>query len=408
MEKIYKRVVEVKKIKVLRIINRFNIGGPTYNAAYLTRYLSDDFETLLVGGAKYEEEESSEFILDKLGLEAIVIPEMQRSINRKNDTIAYKKIKKIIAEFKPDIVHTHASKAGFLGRMAAKKMNVPVVVHTFHGHVFHSYFGALKTKFYKNLERYLSKKSTKIIAISEIQKDELSLTHKICDKDKIEVVPLGFDLSRFQEDMEGKRSSFRAEYQLDEDEVAIGIIGRLVDIKNHQMFLNVVSKVLKETTQNVRFFIIGDGEEKDRLKQLCDELDLESTEWNKNKKKCHVTFTSWIKNIDWANAGLDVISLTSLNEGTPVSLIEAQACNKPIVTTNVGGVKNVTIENQTAFITEVGEEIKFSALLLKLIEDKSLREEMGNRGYPFVENRFSYIRLVRDVEELYKRLLINN
>ncbi len=400
--------MEVKKIKVLRIINRFNIGGPTYNAAYLTRYLSDDFETLLVGGAKYEEEESSEFILDKLGLEAIVIPEMQRSINRKNDTIAYKKIKKIIAEFKPDIVHTHASKAGFLGRMAAKKMNVPVVVHTFHGHVFHSYFGALKTKFYKNLERYLSKKSTKIIAISEIQKDELSLTHKICDKDKIEVVPLGFDLSRFQEDMEGKRSSFRAEYQLDEDEVAIGIIGRLVDIKNHQMFLNVVSKVLKETTQNVRFFIIGDGEEKDRLKQLCDELDLESTEWNKNKKKCHVTFTSWIKNIDWANAGLDVISLTSLNEGTPVSLIEAQACNKPIVTTNVGGVKNVTIENQTAFITEVGEEIKFSALLLKLIEDKSLREEMGNRGYPFVENRFSYIRLVRDVEELYKRLLINN
>ena len=154
-----------KKIKVLRIINRFNLGGPTFNAAYLTKYLGPEFETLLIGGLKYEEEESSEFILEKLGIKPVVIPEMKRSISFKNDRIAYQKIKKIIKEYQPDIVHTHASKAGTLGRLAAAKCKVPVIIHTFHGHVFHSYFGKTKTLFYKTIERLLAKKSTKIIII---------------------------------------------------------------------------------------------------------------------------------------------------------------------------------------------------------------------------------------------------
>jgi glycosyltransferase involved in cell wall biosynthesis len=394
-----------KKIKVLRIINRFNLGGPTYNAAYLTKYLSDDFETLLVGGEKYEEEESSAFILDKLGLKPIVIPEMQRSINRKNDRIAYKKIKDIIKEFQPDVVHTHASKAGTLGRLAANKMKVPVVVHTFHGHVFHSYFGKAKTTFYKNIERYLAKKSTKIIAISEIQKNELSLKHKICKPEKIEIVPLGFDLSRFQENIEEKRKSFREKYKIAEDEIAIGIIGRLVAIKNHKMFLDVVANIMAKTTKKVRFFIIGDGEEKESLKNYCTQFNLAFTEWNDENKVATITFTSWLKDIDWVNAGLDIITLTSLNEGTPVSLIEAQASNKPIVTTNVGGVKNVTLENKTAFISEVDEVEDFSHKLLQLIEDDKIRTDMGEKGWDFVKEKFSYQRLTNDVEKLYMDLL---
>jgi glycosyltransferase involved in cell wall biosynthesis len=394
-----------KKIKVLRIINRFNLGGPTYNAAYLTKYLSDDFETLLVGGEKYEEEESSEFILEKLGLKPIVIPEMQRSINRKNDRIAYKKIKDIIKEFQPDIVHTHASKAGTLGRLAASKMKVPVIVHTFHGHVFHSYFGKAKTTFYKNIERYLAKKSSKIIAISDIQKNELGLEHKICKLDKIEVVQLGFDLSRFQEDIDEKRISFRNEYQVSEDEVAIGIIGRLVSIKNHKMFIDVVASVLESTTKKVRFFIVGDGEEKEAIKSYCSNLNIGFTEWNGHKKIVPVTFTSWIKNIDWLNAGLDIIVLTSLNEGTPVSLIEAQASNKPIVTTNVGGVKNITLENKTAYISEVNDINDFTQKLSFLIESENDRIKMGEKGWGFVNEKFSYERLTKDIEILYRDLL---
>lgn len=394
-----------KKIKVLRIINRFNLGGPTYNAAYLTKYLSDDFETLLVGGEKYEEEESSEFILEKLGLKPIIIPEMQRSINRKNDRIAYKKIKDIIKDFQPDIVHTHASKAGTLGRFAASKMKVPVIVHTFHGHVFHSYFGKAKTTFYKNIERYLAKKSDKIIAISELQKDELSIEHKVCKPEKIEIVPLGFDLSRFQENIEEKRVSFRKEYKITEDEIAIGIVGRLVAIKNHKMFLDVVANIVAKATKKVRFFIIGDGEEKENIKAYSLQLDIDFTEWSVSKKTATITFTSWIKNIDWANAGLDIIVLTSLNEGTPVSLIEAQASNKPIVTTNVGGVKNVTLENKTAFVSEVDDVEDFTEKLLILIDNDDIRNEMGTKGWTFVKEKYSYDRLVKDVENLYFNLL---
>ena len=195
-----------KKIKVLRIINRFNIGGPTYNATFLTNFLSDDFETLLIGGLPEENEANSLHILEKYGVEPVLLPEMKREPNLKSDRIALKKIKTIIREFKPDIVHTHASKAGALGRRAAVSCNVPIIVHTFHGHIFHSYFGKIKTALFKNIERYLARKSTGIIAISEIQKKELCEIHKIASKRKTTVIPLGFDLDIFQ-----KNSQFRYE-----------------------------------------------------------------------------------------------------------------------------------------------------------------------------------------------------
>jgi len=164
---------EKKKIKVLRIINRFNIGGPTYNATFLTRFLSDDFETLLVGGLPEEGETDSMHILEEYGLQPLLLPEMKRQPSFQSDRKAYSKIKDIIREFNPDIVHTHASKAGALGRKAAIEMKVPVIVHTFHGHVFHSYFGKIKTLLFKTIERRLAKRSSGIIAISELQKKEL-------------------------------------------------------------------------------------------------------------------------------------------------------------------------------------------------------------------------------------------
>lgn len=397
-----------KKIKVLRIINRFNLGGPTFNAAYLTKYLEPEFETLLVGGVKYEEEESSEFILEKLGLTPVIIPEMQRSISFKEDKKAYQKLKKIIKEFQPDIVHTHASKAGTLGRLAAAKCKVPVVIHTFHGHVFHSYFGKAKTLFYKTIERRLAKKSTKIVAISAIQKEELWKEHKICKQEKLTVIPLGFDLDRFQENIEEKRISFRAKYQIKEDEIAIGIIGRLVPIKNHQLFINAINEVKQKTTKKIRAFIIGDGEEKGQLIELLKRIELDYVEWSDNKEVATVTLTSWIKDVDWANAGLDIITLTSLNEGTPVSLIEAQASNKPIVTTNVGGVENIVIKDETAFITESNNLGQFVDAVLKLIENDELRAQMSKKGWEFVKKEFHYSRLANDMKKLYFSLLNNN
>ena len=333
---------------------------------------------------------------------------MQRSISFKEDKKAYQKIKQIIEEFKPDIVHTHASKAGTLGRLAASKCNVPVIVHTFHGHVFHSYFGKAKTLFYKMIERRLAKKSTRIIAISEIQKKELYMEHKICKEEKLTVVPLGFDLGIFQENILEKRKSFREKYLIKDDEIAIGIIGRLVPIKNHQLFINAINLIKERSSKKIRAFIIGDGEDKEQLIQLLKRIELDFVEWNKNNVSATVTLTSWIKEIDWANAGLDIITLTSLNEGTPVSLIEAQASNKPIVTTNVGGVENIVLKNETAFITESNNLDQFVDAVLKLTEDDELRREMSQKGWGFVKKEFDYSRLVNDMKSLYFSLLNNN
>jgi len=392
--------------RILRIINRFNLGGPTYNAAYLSKYLPAAFETMLVGGEKDDSEDSSEFIVKNLGLSPVIIPEMKREIDLKNDFEAYSKISKLIKDFKPDIVHTHASKAGTIGRLAASALKVPVIVHTFHGHVFHSYFGKLKTVMYKNIERNLARKSSTIIAISEKQKSELCLVHRICKPEKITVVPLGFDLSRFSENTDFKRKQFRERYKLNDDEIAIGIIGRIVPVKNHKLFLESAARVLAQTTKKVRFFIIGDGEDRLRVENTAKELQIPFIDATISNEIAPLTFTSWIKDIDIANAGLDIVALTSLNEGTPVSLIEAQASNKPIVTTRVGGIENVVIQNKTALLcNEKNNPERFADLLLKLIENHELRKELSLHGWNHVKNKYHYTRLINDFSQLYYQLL---
>jgi glycosyltransferase involved in cell wall biosynthesis len=392
--------------KVLRIINRFNLGGPTYNVAYLSKFLAPEFETLLVGGEKDDTEDSSEFILEKLGLKPVIIPEMKREIDLRNDRKAYKKIKELIREFKPDIVHTHAAKAGALGRLAAHACDVPVILHTFHGHVFHSYFGKTKTAFFKSVERYLAGKSDAIIAISEKQKQELAFEYKICPPEKIKIVPLGFDLSRFRENNELKRKNFREEYLLGENEIAIVIVGRLVPVKNHGLFLRAFKSVLSQANVPVRAFIVGDGEERQKLEHLAAACGLDfATEKNYSSGKKPLTFTSWIKDVDRVLAGCDIVCLASWNEGTPVSLIEAQAAGKAVVTTRVGGIENIVLPGKTALLSDPGNEIQFTENLLGLVNNAEKRTAFGEAGWPVVGEKFHYTRLVKDMGALYRELL---
>lgn len=391
--------------RILRILNRFNLGGPTYNAAYLTKYMSSNYETLLVGGPNDPSEKNSEYIVKQLGVEPVIIPEMRRELSPVSDYQAFQKIKSIIRDFKPDIVHTHASKAGALGRHAAISMKVPIIVHTFHGHVFDAYFSQWKTSFYKTVEKYLASKTDKIIAISQSQKYDLAHRYNICSEDKIKVIPLGFDLSRFRENMEQKRKDFRMKYQLADDEIAIGIIGRLVPIKNHSMFLQALNIVKQKTNKKVRAFIVGDGESRDQIKQTAVDLGINYVNGSGEYKPSLLTFTSWMTQMDQVNAGLDIIALTSLNEGTPVSLIEAQAAGKPIVSTRVGGIENVVIPGKTALLADKGDVDQFAAHLITLVENRQLRQEFSANGWMQVENKFHYNRLISEMESLYQELL---
>lgn len=393
--------------RVFRLINRFNLGGPSFNVTYLTKFLSPEFETLLAGGMKDESEASSEHIPMEYGIKPVIIEKMKRSINPANDIAAYYAIKKLIQDYKPHIVHTHASKAGSLGRMAAITCKVPIIVHTYHGHVFHSYFNTIQTSVYKNIERYLGAKSTALIALSEKQKMELSEIHKIAPPEKFHIIPLGFDLKRFWTDTDEKRKKFRTFYQLDDDTVAVGIMGRLVPIKNHTLFLNAFKMAKEKTQKNVKAFIIGDGELKEPLIHECVKKRLTYSTIENPNPSANVIFTSWITDTDSAMAGLDIVALSSLNEGTPVSLIEAQAAAKPIVSTLTGGIENVVIEDETALLSPVNDTEAFSKNLLKLIADDTLRTELSKTGRDFVSKKFSHTALAENTGNLYKKLLMN-
>lgn len=391
--------------RVLRIINRFNLGGPTYNAAYLTKYMAPEFETLLVGGAIDETEGNSEYIVRNLGVKPFLIPEMKRPISPADDYIAYLKLKKIIKKFKPDIVHTHASKAGALGRLAASSMNVPVIIHTFHGHVFDSYFSSLSSKFYINIERFLASKSNQIIALSDIQKHDLAVKYKICSSKKISIIPLGFDLSRFQENVSEKRKRLRNILGISDDEIVISIVGRVVPVKNHTLFLDALKSVLGRTSKKIKVLIVGDGEDMPMILSKTQGLQISYSQGMTPAPDAVVTFTSWIKEVDEVVAASDIVALCSLNEGTPVSLIEAQAGNKPVVTTKVGGIENIVLEGKTALLSENNQMLPFADNLLRLIEDEDLRVQLSGAGWDFVSGKFHYTRLVNDMSKLYHQQL---
>lgn len=358
--------------------------------------MSDEFETLLVGGLPEEGEADSLHILEQYGVKPMLIEEMQRNPNFFSDRKALKKIKAIIKEYQPDIVHTHAAKAGALGRKAAADCGVPVILHTFHGHVFHSYFNKFKTEIFRQIEKRLASKSSGIIAISDIQKDELVNVFKIAPEHKVKVIPLGFDLNPFHENLVEKRGKVRTEYHLT-DEIAVAIVGRLAPIKNHDLFLEAVKLTQEKTKQKLVFFIVGDGELRDELEAKVNVL--------KSETGADIRFTSWIRDIKTFNAGMDIICLTSNNEGTPVSLIEAQATNKPVVTTDVGGVRDIVLEGETGFIVPKGDSLAFAEKLLLLTENKELRNRMSEKGWGFIKDTFHYARLVKDMEEYYKELL---
>ena len=378
---------------------------PTHNATFLTKYLEPQYKTKLIAGKKLDSEATSEYILKKNNIDYLIIENMSRSLSLINDIRSFAEIRKIIREYKPNIVHTHASKSGALGRLAAILSGVPIIVHTFHGHVFHSYFGKLKTYLYLLIERFLASKSSAIIAISNLQKDELVNNFKICSSKKMHVIPLGFDLERFQVDRYENRNSFRAEFALEDDCIAIGIVGRLTAIKNQELFLRSVKEVTKNSKKPLKVFLIGDGEDKEKLQNLCEDLNMPFSESYSQKEEILVYFTSWRQDMERVYAGLDIVALSSLNEGTPVTLIEAQAANKPIVATDVGGIRDIVIENKTGLLSKSGDLKGLANNLRKLIDDDNLRDQLGRSGYDNVIRSFSYKRLVSDVKSLYTELL---
>lgn len=402
--------------RVLRILNRFNLGGPVYNASYLSAGLLPDYETRLIGGPPEDGEADALFIPESLGLRPEVINSMQRAVNAKTDRAAFRDVRRMIREWKPHIVHTHAAKAGAIGRLAAFAEKVPVTVHTFHGHVFHSYFGKLKTEFYKGVERKLAARTTAIVAISDLQKHELCQVHRVAPEAATHVIPLGFDLSPFQTEQMRKRDHFREDLHLGADEFVFGIIGRLTAIKNHRLFLDAFAQVKARSRRRVKAVIIGDGELRESLEAYVNELGLtsarcrvrseaENTQGETPTTAYDVCFTSWINTIHEVLPGLDAAVLSSRNEGTPVSMIEAQAAGVPVIATDVGGVRDVIQHEVTGFVVPPSSAENLSEAMLALCEDEGVHQQMQLAAPQHVLQRYSRERLAQDMTALYERLL---
>lgn len=393
----------MKKTKILRIIARLNIGGPAIHAVLLNQGLDKNkFETLLLSGRVARlEGDMSYYALEK-EVDVRYLPELGRELSLFSDLSAVIKILNIIRKESPDIIHTHTAKAGALGRSAGILYNLfffpknkARLVHTFHGHVFSGYFGALKSRAFVLIERLLAVFTDKVITVSESVKSSL-LSYNICKEAKIQVIPLGLELDNFLglAKKEGSR-------------INIGIAGRLVPVKNHRMFLDSVSRlIMREAGADIRCKIIGDGELRGELEDYARRLKLSA----------FVEFCGWQKEMHKAYAGLDIVALSSLNEGTPVSLIEALASAKAVVATDVGGVRDLLgvkllpeggakakgfIVLERGVIVRSGDSEGLSEALAFLIKNKDLRQSLGERGREFVGKRFSKRRLLEEIEELY-------
>jgi glycosyltransferase involved in cell wall biosynthesis len=403
-------------MKILRIIARLNVGGPARHVIWLTEGLkSEGFETLLVAGVVPPGEDDMSYLAAAAGVQPLIVPQMSREISLKDFSTIWK-LFRLMRRERPDIVHTHTAKAGSVGRAAGLMYRWLTLaggrrrcrfVHTYHGHVFHSYYGKTKTRLFLGIEKFLARFATdRIVVISEQQRHEINEVFRVGRREQFAVIPLGIDLSVYAS-WRDQRSRMRRELNLSDDDLLIGIVGRVTEIKNHALFLRAAGLVKRTTRSKVRFVIIGDGnlrpalEEQVRTVRLGDDVLFLGTR------------------VDPENfyPALDILALTSLNEGTPLTLIEAMANGRPVISTAVGGVVDLLgnpiapAEAEAGYrlcergvSVASGDEHGFARGLERLIHDPGLREHLGQAGLEFVTRQYGKERLLTDVARLYREL----
>ncbi len=381
------------KIRVLRVISRLNTGGPARHVSILGSRLDPGaFESLLAAGVVMEYEGDMSYLPKELGADTVTVPTLRREVSLRDDIRSFLKLRKILRDFRPDVVHTHASKGGALGRLAAWLAGVPVVVHTFHGHVFRGYFGDRKTGMLIRLERFLAKRSDAIVALCESQRKEIAETYRIAPEEKVRVIPLGLDLDSFRE-KERHSGGLREAIGAGPDAPLVVTVGRLVRIKDHRTFLRAAKRILAEMP-DARFAVVGDGEERSDLEGFCETLGISGA----------VTFTGWVKEMSGVYPDADVFALSSVNEGTPVSVIEAMASGCCVVATRAGGTIDVIRDGEDGLTVPVGDDGALANSILKVLRDRALRDKLGAAARES-SKRYDAARLVKDIEGLYRELL---
>jgi len=377
----------MKKTKVLRIITRLNIGGPTLHVVNLCHGLQDEYETILVCGRKEEHETDMSYYAEQYQVPIIYLKNMSRELHFPADLLALWELFWLIKKEKPDIVHTHTAKAGTLGRIAAILSGVPLRFHTFHGNIFKGFFSPLKTKFFIGIERFLALFTTKIVAISEKQKQELIDFH-ITKPEKIVVIMLGFNFHHVlaQEEHQGL---FRQKYHIPSDALLVAKIARITAIKNHLLFLDIAEKL---ANHHIYFVIVGDGDLREYIQKEIERRNLQQK----------VMITGFIQDLKPLYADIDVSMLTSKNEGTPVALIEAMANGKIVVSTNVGGIADFVENGYNGFFIDDFSPAPFAQILIDIQTGNIKSHTISTQAKELALRKFTKERLTFEVNQLYQ------
>ena len=375
-------------IRVMRIIARMNVGGPAVQVTGLMRgFNTEDFDHRLYTGFCAANEAD---YLDTVStdVKATRIDGFGRRVSLSGDVKAFVSLVKEIRSFKPHVIHTHTAKAGFLGRIASIVSLQPSIrVHTFHGHLLNGYFGKLKRRLVIIAEQVLAVFTHELLAVGDKVRQDL-LTVGIGNLKKFGLMPPGLEIGQLPNKGESQES-----YGLSTTTLQCAFIGRVTQIKRPDRFLDVVSEIKKRGV-HVEFFMAGDGELLDTYRERI------------TRENLPVKVLGWQSDIEKVLAAADVVVLTSDNEGTPLSLIQAGMARLPVVTTRVGSVPEVVIDGTTGIITGLDVQEMASALE-KLANDSQLRAQMGVAAQQFTLANFGVKRLVHDHEELYKKLLSN-
>lgn len=380
-------------IRILRLIARLNVGGPAIHTQLLTHYLKDrGYDTRLVTGREENREGNMLYIAREKGIEPVIIPELSREIRPQQDWISYKKIRQQIEEFRPHIVHTHTAKAGALGRIAAHKCGVPVIVHTFHGHVLRGEFGPVKSEVFRRIEKYLARFSDRLIFISGTGRDEL-IKMGVAPPEKFEVVHLGLELEKFR-DAKKRRGAIRQELGLTENDFLVGMVARLASIKNHEEFLQAGARILPDHPE-IHFAVIGDGPAADGIIAKSREMGLEG----------RVHFLGMRQDMVQVHADLDLAVLTSKNEGLPVAFLESLSAGNPILGSDVGATHELKRPDWPVGTYPLGNLEEFIVGVLDIYKNRVVYANQARQVKDEIIRRFNIKRLVDDLDGLYRRLL---
>ncbi len=387
-----------RPIRVLRVIARLNVGGPALHVSYLASGLAErGYETTLVAGDVAPGEESMEHVAAGRGVEIVRLRGLSRELSPIHDLVAAWRLAAIIRRVKPDVIHTHTAKAGAVGRAAAlvAGRRRPVVVHTFHGHVLRGYFGAVGSLVFRAIETALARASDRLIAVSPEVRDEL-VGLRVAPVEKFDVIRLGIELEP-RVHFDGDRTEVRRRVGIPADKYVVGWFGRMTAVKRTEDLLTMLTG-LRERGIDALLLLVGDGTDRAALEQRAHDLGI--------ARSC--VFLGYQEDVAPWYAICDAVVLTSASEGTPVTIIEALAAGRPVVSTRVGGVPDVVDEGETGFLVRRGDTHAMAERLELLARNPERAQEMGETGRVRVLERYAVARLVDDIDRLYRELLTSS